>query len=72
MGYEVQVCEVAPHPVAVARGPLVGGKIPEVMLGLIRQSWEFIKRSGVQSDGINVAIYKGFIEAGARVLRTCA
>jgi len=68
MGYEVQVCEVAPHPVAVARGPLVGGKIPEVMLGLIRQSWEFIKRSGVQSDGINVAIYKGFIEAGARVL----
>jgi effector-binding domain-containing protein len=69
MGYQVQVLEVSAHPAAVAKGPLILGKIPEVMLGLIGQVWDFIKRTGVKSDGINVAVYyKDRIEAGARVL----
>jgi effector-binding domain-containing protein len=69
MGYEVQVVEVSAHTIAVSRGPLVEGRIPEVMLGLIGQVWDFFKRTGIKSDGINVAVYyRDRIEAGAGVL----
>jgi len=61
MGYTVTIQEVQPQWIAAARGQ-------SNMLGLLGKAWDFIKQSGVKSDGQNVAIYRGGqIEAGARV-----
>lgn len=68
MGYTVTIQEVRPQWIAAARGVLKEGEISKTMLGLLDKAWDFIKRSGVKSDGQNVAIYRGgWIEAGARV-----
>jgi effector-binding domain-containing protein len=61
MGYTVTVQQVRPYWIAAARGA-------GAMLGLLDKAWDFIRRSGVKSDGQNVAIYRrDCIEAGARV-----
>lgn len=61
MGYTVLVQEVRPQWIAAARGH-------RPMLRLLDRVWDFVKKSGLKTDGQNVAIYKGeWIEAGARV-----
>jgi len=69
MGYTVTVQEIAPQWIAAAQAPVKDGEIARVMPPLLGKAWDFIKRSGVKSDGQNVAIYKdGQVVAGARVL----
>jgi effector-binding domain-containing protein len=68
MGYTVTVQEVRPQWIAAARGAYKQGAVSATMLGLLSKAWDFIKQSGVKSDGQNVAIYRrDVIEAGARV-----
>jgi effector-binding domain-containing protein len=68
MGYTVTVQQVKPHWIAAARGGYEKGRVSATMLGLLGVAWDFIKRSGVKSDGQNVAIYRReWMEAGARV-----
>jgi effector-binding domain-containing protein len=68
MGYTVTIQEVRPQWIAAARGALKAGEVSKTMLGLLGIAWNFIKRSGVKSDGQNVAIYRTtVIEAGPRV-----
>jgi hypothetical protein len=68
MGYTVTVQQVRPQWIAAARGAYKQGGVSATMLGLLGVAWDFIKRSGVKSDGQNVAIYRPeCIEAGARV-----
>jgi effector-binding domain-containing protein len=60
-----------PQWVAAARGPLTGN-VSSAMLALLGKAWDFVKKSGVKSDGQNVAIYRGgMIEAGPRVFEQC-
>ena len=69
MGYTVTILEVAPQWIAAARGPLKQGEVPATMLGLLGRAWDFARKSGIKTDGQNVAIYRGTtIEAGPRVL----
>jgi effector-binding domain-containing protein len=69
MGYTVTVQEVRPQWIAAARGPLPDRNIGAAMLGLLGQAWDQVKRSGIKTDGQNVAIYRGrMIEAGPRVI----
>jgi len=68
MGYTITVLNVAPQWIAAARGPL-STNISATMLGLLGQAWDFVKKSGIKTDGQNVAIYRSDgIEAGPRVL----
>ncbi|HEV1286024.1 MAG TPA: hypothetical protein VNU44_11950 [Bryobacteraceae bacterium] len=68
MGYTVTVQQARPQWIAAARGAYKQGGVSATMLGLLGVAWDFIKRSGVKSDGQNVAIYRrDCIEAGARV-----
>jgi effector-binding domain-containing protein len=69
MGYTVTVQQVRPQWIAAARGAYNPGGVSATMLGLLGKAWDFIKQSGMKSDGHNVAIYRhDCIEAGARVL----
>ena len=73
MSYAIRVEKVTPQLVAVARGVSAIVDLPRTVPALIGVVWEFLKRSGVPTDGINVAIYMGHpvtvpVEAGARVL----
>lgn len=69
MGYTVTILKVEPQWIAAARGPLVKGQVPATMLALLGQAWDFVKKSGIKTDGHNVAIYRrDMIEAGARLL----
>jgi effector-binding domain-containing protein len=68
MGYKVTVLKVEPQWIAAARGPLVKGQVSATMLALLGQAWDFVRKSGIKTDGQNVAIYRrDTIEAGARV-----
>ena len=69
MGYTVTIVEVKPQWIAAATGRAKEGQISSTMLGLLGRAWGFVKKSGVKTDGQNVAVYrKDAIEAGARVL----
>jgi effector-binding domain-containing protein len=71
MGYTIVVQDVPPRWIAAARGPLTGN-VSSAMLGLLGKAWDFVKKSGIKTDGQNVAIYRGgAIEAGPRVFEPC-
>jgi effector-binding domain-containing protein len=71
MGYTVTIFEAKPQWIAAARGPLATN-ISAAMLGLLGQAWDFVKKSGIKTDGQSVAIYRrDAIEAGPRVLEKC-
>jgi hypothetical protein len=64
MGYTVTIFEAKPEWIAAARGPLATN-VSVIMLGLLGQAWDFVKKSGIKTDGQNVAIYRhDVIEAG--------
>ena len=64
----VTVQQPAPQWIAAARGPLKKHEVSGTMLGLLGRAWDFVKKSGIKTDGQNVAIYrKDAIEVGARV-----
>jgi effector-binding domain-containing protein len=68
MGYTITVHDVSPQWIAAASGRAKDGQVSSTMLGLLGRVWAFVKRSGMKTDGQNVAIYRnGRIEAGARV-----
>jgi hypothetical protein len=55
------------------RGQAAVSELSQKVPALIGMGWDFIRRIGVKSDGINVAIYRGDagrlqVEAGPRVL----
>ena len=58
MGYTVTILQVAPEWIAAARGPLVKGQVAPTMLALLGQAWDFVKKSGIKTDGQSVAIYR--------------
>jgi effector-binding domain-containing protein len=65
----VTIFRVEPRWIAAAKAPAKPGEISSTMLALLGRGWNFIKQSGVKSDGQNVAIYRqDFIEAGPRVI----
>jgi len=73
MAYSVTVLEIAPQFIAAAQGHAAANEVPATMLGLLSRGWDFVRKSGVKSDGINVAIYRGdgdgvAIAAGPRVI----
>jgi effector-binding domain-containing protein len=69
----VTILKVEPRWIAAAKAPAKPGEISSTMLSLLGRGWDFIKKSGVKSDGQNVAIYrKDFIEAGPRVFEEFA
>src|SRR5579863_3608969 len=68
MGYTVTVIQAEPQWIAAATAPLKKHEVSRTMLGLLGRAWDFVKKSGIKTDGQNVAIYrKDVIEAGARV-----
>ena len=68
MGYTVSVQQVESRWIAAARGNATSKAVAGTMLGLLSKAWDFVKKSGIKTDGQNVAIYKvHVIEAGARV-----
>jgi effector-binding domain-containing protein len=72
MGYSVTVLEAAPQWIAAARGRAKAGAVSRTMLGLLGTAWDFVRLSGIKTDGQNVAIYRGeagevAIAAGPRV-----
>lgn len=65
----VTILRAEPQWIAAAIAPAKPGEISATMLALLGRGWDFIRHSGVKSDGQNVAIYRGnMIEAGPRVL----
>jgi effector-binding domain-containing protein len=68
--YKVEIREVKPQLLAVARGTAYRADLVKTMLGLMSTSWEYIRASGIKA-GHNVAVYSGpeplKIEAGAEV-----
>jgi effector-binding domain-containing protein len=70
MEYPIEVRQVSPQLLAVARGSAASGQVAAVMLPLIGTAWDFIRASGMKA-GRNVAVYYGpepvRIEAGAEV-----
>lgn len=68
MAYQVRVEQVTPRLIAAARGELIPGQVSSVMLRLLGHAWDFVKKSGIKTDGLNVAVYRnGWIEAGPGV-----
>jgi effector-binding domain-containing protein len=69
MGYTVPIQQVAPQWIAAARGSAKSREVSRTMLGLLGKAWDFVKKSGIKTDGQNVAIYyqDRMIEAGARL-----
>lgn len=69
MGYTVIILQVAPQWIAAARGPLIKGQVSATMLALLDQAWDSVRKTGIKTDGQNVAIYRSdMIEAGPRLL----
>jgi len=61
MEYTVTIQKVDLYWIAAATGKTN-------MLALLSQAWDFVKKSGIKTDGQNVAIYRrDGISAGARV-----
>jgi effector-binding domain-containing protein len=61
MAYIITILDVPPRWIAAARGQ-------KAMLALLGRAWNYVKQTGIKTDGQNVAIYSGgMIDAGARV-----
>jgi effector-binding domain-containing protein len=62
MDYTITVLEVTPQWIAAAHGR-------GDMLEVLGRAWDFVKKSGIKTDGQSVAIYRDDkIAAGPRVL----
>jgi len=68
MAYTISVSTVEAQWLASVRGP-IQKNVSGAMLALLGQAWERVKKNGIKTDGVNMAIYTAStIEAGPRVL----
>jgi effector-binding domain-containing protein len=69
MAYTISVSTVEPQWLASVRGPMQKN-VSSAMLALLTTAWDLVKKNGIRTDGINVAIYTAStIEAGPRVMQ---
>jgi len=69
MPYEVQICEVAPKPLAAAHGHGNARNFVPQLFALLDEVWKFLKANPqVRQEGLNVFLY--FDEDDQRLLHT--
>ena len=69
MAYTISVSTVEPQWLASVRGPMQKN-VSSAMLALLTTAWDLVKKNGIRTDGIDVAIYTAStIEAGPRVMQ---
>jgi effector-binding domain-containing protein len=58
MGYDVQICEVSPQPLAAARGRGTAQDLAARLFALLDEVWEYLRANPqVKHEGLNVFLH---------------
>lgn len=59
MSYNIQIVTVLPQTLAATRGKSIASSIGPKLLQLLSEVWQFVRTSGLEHTGHNVALYPG-------------